>query len=139
VGGREYALLQRSRDEAAMDVELDGQIWRVRIIEQDNALHVFTSGRHVVLSLSSTEMALQVTAGVEEGSLLTPLPGTVVAVHVTAAQQVARGTPLVTVEAMKMEHTLTAPYDGTVTRVLFGVSERVAAGAVLVELAPRAT
>ena len=81
---------------------------------------------------------MQVSAGAEEGSLLTPLPGTVVAVHVEAGRQVARGVPLVTVEAMKMEHTLTAPYDGTVTRVAFGVGERVAAGAILVELAPAA-
>jgi 3-methylcrotonyl-CoA carboxylase alpha subunit len=136
-GGREYALLLRSRDAQSMDVELDGQIRHLRIIELDRALHLFAAGRHVELCLARTEDALQVTAGAEEGSLLTPLPGTVVAVHVTAAQEVIRGTPLVTVEAMKMEHTLTAPYDGTVTRVLYGVSERVAAGAVLVELAAR--
>ena len=89
-----------------------------------------------MLRLERTEDALQVSAGAEEGSLLTPLPGTVVAVHVTAGQQVARGAPLVTVEAMKMEHTLTAPYDGMVTRVAFGLGDRVAAGAILVELAP---
>jgi biotin carboxyl carrier protein len=75
---------------------------------------------------------------VEEGSLLTPLPGTVVAVHVVAGQSVKRGAPLVTVEAMKMEHTLTAPYDGVVSRIAFGLSDRVAAGAVLVEMAPLA-
>ena len=86
--------------------------------------------------MARTEDALQVSAGAEEGSLLTPLPGTVVAVHVKAGQQVARGAPLVTVEAMKMEHTLTAPYDGTVARVAFAVAERVAGGAILVELTP---
>jgi biotin carboxyl carrier protein len=42
----------------------------------------------------------------------------------------------VTVEAMKMEHTLTAPYAGVVERIPFGLKERVAAGAVLVELTP---
>jgi biotin carboxyl carrier protein len=73
---------------------------------------------------------------VEEGSLLTPLPGTIVAIHVAAGQRVARGAPLGTVEAMKMEHTLTAPYDGIVSRLAFGLTERVAAGAVLVELSP---
>ena len=81
---------------------------------------------------------MQGSSAVEQGSLLTPLPGTIVATHVAPGQQVARGAPLVTVEAMKMEHTLTAPYEGTVTRVAFGVAERVAAGAVLVELAPLA-
>ena len=111
----------------------------MHLIEVDRELHVFRGGRQVLLRLARTEDALQVTAGAEEGSLLTPLPGTVVAVHATTGQQVARGTPLVTVEAMKMEHTLTAPYDGTVTRVAFGVGERVAAGSVLVELAPLET
>ena len=136
---KEYALRVAARGMSSMDVELDGQLLHLRVVEADQALHLFRAGRHVVLRLSRTEDALQVSAGAEEGSLLTPLPGTVVAVHVTAGGQVARGAPLVTVEAMKMEHTLTAPYDGSVTRIAFGVGERVAAGAVLVELAPAAT
>jgi pyruvate carboxylase len=49
---------------------------------------------------------------------------------------VARGAPLVTVEAMKMEHTLTAPYDGVVSRIAYGLTDRVQAGAILVELSP---
>jgi 3-methylcrotonyl-CoA carboxylase alpha subunit len=57
-----------------------------------------------------------------------------VAVHVAAGQKVARGAPLVTVEAMKMEHTLTAPEAGVVARLAFGLGDRVQAGAVLVEL-----
>jgi biotin carboxyl carrier protein len=88
--------------------------------------------------LTRTEDALQVSAGEHQGSLLTPLPGTVVAVHVASGQHVPRGAPLVTVEAMKMEHTLTAPYAGAVTRIAFGLGDRVAAGAVLVELTPSA-
>jgi biotin carboxyl carrier protein len=106
------------------------------LIDGDGEIHLFRDGRQVLLRLARTEDALEVTAGAEEGSLLTPLPGTVVAVHVKVGEQVARGAPLVTVEAMKMEHTLTAPYDGVVTRVAFGLAERVAAGAVLAELSP---
>jgi biotin carboxyl carrier protein len=86
--------------------------------------------------LARTEDALQASAPVDEGSLVTPLPGTIVAVHVSAGQSVKRGAPLVTVEAMKMEHTLTAPTDGVVTRIPFTLSDRVAAGAILVELTP---
>jgi len=96
---------------------------------------VFRHGHHAVLQLSRTEDALQVAGGAEQGSLLTPLPGTLVAVHIKQGQQVARGAPLVTVEAMKMEHTLTAPYDGVVSRIAFGIGDRVLAGAILVELA----
>jgi 3-methylcrotonyl-CoA carboxylase alpha subunit len=134
--GQEHLLRVVARGARSLDVELGGQMQRLSIIEVDQTLHLFRAGRQAALHLARTEDALQVSAGTEEGSLLTPLPGTLVAVHVTEGQQVARGAPLVTVEAMKMEHTLTAPYDGTVTRLAFGLTERVAAGAVLVELSP---
>jgi 3-methylcrotonyl-CoA carboxylase alpha subunit len=133
---REYALRLVARGAQSLDLDLAGQMQHLSVIEVDQSLHLFRAGGHVVLRLARTEDALQVSAGAEEGSLLTPLPGTVVAVHVTTGQHVARGAPLVTVEAMKMEHTLTAPYDGRVTRVAFGLTERVAAGAILVELSP---
>ena len=136
LAGRDYPLRIVARGMQSLDVDLAGQIQHLRIIEVDQELHLFLRGRAPVLRLTRTEDALQVSAGAEEGSLLTPLPGTLVAVHVTTGQQVARGAPLVTVEAMKMEHTLTAPYAGIVARVVFGLAERVPAGAVLVELSP---
>ena len=139
LAGRDYRLRVTARGAQSLHVELDGQMQRVRVIEAGQDLHLFRAGRQVLLRVARTEDALQVSAGAEEGSLLTPLPGTVVAVHVKQGQQVARGAPLVTVEAMKMEHTLTAPYDGTVARVAFAVAERVAAGAILVELTPLET
>jgi len=134
--GHEYALHVVARGAQSLDVDLAGQMQRASVVEVDQTLHLFRAGRQAALRFARTEDALQVSAGAEEGSLLTPLPGTLVAVHVTEGQQVARGAPLVTVEAMKMEHTLTAPYDGVVTRLAFGLTERVVAGAVLVELAP---
>src|SRR6266851_3647376 len=136
VAGAEYPLRLVARGAQSLDLELAGRMQHLSVIEADQTLHLFRTGQQVILRLTRTEDALQVSAGVEEGSLLTPLPGTLVAVHVTEGQQVARGAPLVTVEAMKMEHTLTAPYDGMVTRIPFSLTERVAAGAVLVELSP---
>ncbi|HEX3912537.1 MAG TPA: biotin carboxylase N-terminal domain-containing protein [Steroidobacteraceae bacterium] len=133
---RQLHLRVLAREPESLRVECDGRVLFVRVIEAGAALHLFLDGGHFVLDADRTDDALQVDGGAEEGSLLTPLPGTIVAVHVEAGQNVARGAPLVTVEAMKMEHTLTAPYDGVVSRVAFGLSERVSAGAILVELAP---
>ena len=133
---QQFSLRILARDAASLDVECDGEIARVNVFEAAPALHLFLNGRHVVLNLVSTDDALQVLGTAEQGSLLTPLPGTVVAIHVAAGQSVVRGAPLITVEAMKMEHTLTAPYDGVVSRIAFGLADRVQAGAVLVELAP---
>jgi 3-methylcrotonyl-CoA carboxylase alpha subunit len=136
IQGQELSLRVLARDVASLQVECEGETIQVRMFEAAPALHVWLRGRHVVVNLVCTDDSLQVAGTAEQGSLLTPLPGTVVAVHVAAGQHVARGAPLITVEAMKMEHTLTAPYEGVVSRIAFGLADRVQAGAVLVELAP---
>ena len=61
-----------------------------------------------------------------DGTVRSPMPGTVLAVHVTEGQPVTAGQPLVIVEAMKMEHTVTAPLDGTVTELLVKAGQQVA-------------
>jgi acetyl-CoA/propionyl-CoA carboxylase biotin carboxyl carrier protein len=53
------------------------------------------------------------------------MPGTVIAVYVTAGQPVRAGQPLVAVEAMKMEHTVTAPADGVVSELMAKAGQQV--------------
>jgi len=138
VGGHEYALAVLSRTKSGFEVEIAGRIRRIRMLESGQDLNLFDGGRHVQLRVALTEDALQAADLADAGSLVTPLPGTVVAVHVSAGQSVARGAPLMTIEAMKMEHTVTAPYAGIVERLPFGLGDRVTEGAVLVELSPLA-
>lgn len=64
-----------------------------------------------------------------------PMPGTVVAVDVTSAQNVTAGEPLLTLEAMKMEHRLTAPMDGVV-RLHASPGDHVPRGHVLATVEP---
>ena len=54
---------------------------------------------------------------VGDGAILSPMPGRIIAVDVTAGQSVAKGQKLLTLEAMKMEHSLTAPFDGVVAEL----------------------
>jgi 3-methylcrotonyl-CoA carboxylase alpha subunit len=135
VEGQSLTLRVLARDAAALRAECDGKVLEVRVLEIGADLHLFRSGGQVLLNAVRTDDALQVEGGTEQGSLLTPLPGTIVAVHVENGQRVSRGSALITVEAMKMEHTLTAPYDGVVSKVAFALGDRVQAGAILVELA----
>jgi 3-methylcrotonyl-CoA carboxylase alpha subunit len=135
-GATEMTVQVLSRDAQSLTAECDGEVRKVHVFEAAPVLHLFRDGRHAALKMVGTDDALQAVDGAEQGSLLTPLPGTIVALHVAAGERVARGAPLITVEAMKMEHTLTAPYDGVVSRVAFGMADRVQAGAILVELAP---
>jgi len=51
------------------------------------------------------------------GAILAPMPGKVIAVDVSQGDKVAAGQKLLTLEAMKMEHTLTAPFDGVVAEL----------------------
>ncbi|HTD75263.1 MAG TPA: biotin carboxylase N-terminal domain-containing protein [Steroidobacteraceae bacterium] len=135
-GAKEMTVQVVSRDAESLSAECDGEVWKVHVFEAPPVLHLYRDGLHAALTMIGTDDALQAVGGTEQGSLLTPLPGTIVALHVAAGERVARGAPLITVEAMKMEHTLTAPYDGVVSRVAFGLADRVQAGAILVELAP---
>jgi 3-methylcrotonyl-CoA carboxylase alpha subunit len=130
------ALSLIARSDSGFEVEIDGQVERLHIVACGRDLEMFHAGRHLTLRAVHTEDALQATAEPDGGSLVTPLPGTVVAVHVGLGEHVARGTPLITLEAMKMEHTVTAPYAGIIERLPFGLADRVAAGSVLVELKP---
>ena len=69
-----------------------------------------------------------------DGPIISPMPGTVLAVHVSEGAAVAKGDPLVTVEAMKMEHVVAAPGAGTVSKVLVAAQQAVALGQPLAEL-----
>jgi acetyl-CoA/propionyl-CoA carboxylase biotin carboxyl carrier protein len=73
--------------------------------------------------------------GALDPDLLAPLPGTVVAVHVTDAASVEAGARIVTIEAMKMEHTIVAPHAGTV-RLRTAAGAQVARDAVVATVAP---
>ncbi|WP_298745988.1 acetyl/propionyl/methylcrotonyl-CoA carboxylase subunit alpha [uncultured Brevundimonas sp.] len=65
-----------------------------------------------------------------DGSLRAPMPGKIVAAPAKPGDTVARGQPVVVLEAMKMEHALVAPFDGVVETVA-AVGDQVADGTVL--------
>ncbi|MEL7151749.1 MAG: acetyl/propionyl/methylcrotonyl-CoA carboxylase subunit alpha [Pseudomonadota bacterium] len=66
--------------------------------------------------------------------VLAPMPGLVTQVMIEAGAEVIADTPLLVLEAMKMEHTLRAPRDGVVAEVLAASGAQVENGAVLVRL-----
>ncbi len=69
-----------------------------------------------------------------DGDILSPMPGKVIAVEVSAGQAVTKGQKLLTLEAMKMEHTLVAPFDGTVAELSASPGAQVQVEALLARI-----
>ncbi len=66
------------------------------------------------------------------GEIAAPISGRVVEFAVVTGAQVARGDPLFSIEAMKMEHGIAAPRAGTVTMVRVAPGQQIAEGTVVV-------
>ena len=69
-----------------------------------------------------------------DGVILSPMPGRIIAVEVAAGDSVIKGQKLVTLEAMKMEHSLTAPFDGVVAELNAETGAQVQVEALLVRI-----
>ena len=72
--------------------------------------------------------------GAASGAILSPMPGRIIAVDVAEGAIVAKGQKLVTLEAMKMEHSLTAPFDGIVAALPASEGAQVSEGMLLVRI-----
>ncbi len=89
---------------------------------------------HELTIVDPRRKALRSGGGAASGSIKTQMPGRIVRVLVTEGDAVSKGTPLVVVEAMKMENEIKSPRDGTVTRVAVAAGDLVESRAVLIEL-----
>ena len=108
----------------------DGRV-AAGVVADGETLHLFDNGEHVELRhVDSLEHAADDEHA--EGGMTAPMPGKVIAVMVSAGDEVAKGAPLLVMEAMKMEHTIAAPADGKVASVRCAVGDQVAEGAELV-------
>ncbi|MCK6229493.1 acetyl-CoA carboxylase biotin carboxylase subunit [Stenotrophomonas indicatrix] len=119
-------------DGQTLSVQMDERRWRLQLQRDGDQLYLFASdGQHRFTLHDPVGESEQ--ANADAGSLLAPMPGRIVATLVAAGTQVKRGTPLVVLEAMKMEHTLQAPADGTVKGYRAKAGDQVGDGAVLVD------
>ncbi|TVQ34312.1 MAG: ATP-grasp domain-containing protein [Geminicoccaceae bacterium] len=115
-------------------VEVDGR--RITgLVVRDGPLRWVATARGEVRFRRVPLMASDADEGAAEGTARAPMPGRIVEVAVAAGDTIERGTLLVKLEAMKMEHHVVAEVAGRVCHVAVGLGDQVAAGATLVELA----
>ncbi|WP_216216522.1 acetyl/propionyl/methylcrotonyl-CoA carboxylase subunit alpha [Amycolatopsis aidingensis] len=145
-GGEEYQVsyrLTRSGLRAAdhPDTELIESAPDRVVLETAGVRRTFLVGRYPGLvavdsplgpvSLTPLPRFADPDAQLAAGSLLAPMPGTVLRVAVSEGDSVTAGEPLLWLEAMKMEHQITAPADGVVAELPVTAGRQVELGAVL--------
>ncbi len=113
-------------------VEIDNRRLIASVVAVDDKRHVFLQGATHIL-LRDDPLHLVEAGGAQGGGLTAPMPGKVVALLAQPGQLVEKGTPLLILEAMKMEHTITAPAAGIVKAFCYAAGEQVSDGAALVE------
>lgn len=155
--GETEATLICATDKEGFSTEIGDTSYTVSATPVDEKqLHLFINGKSLLAHVEEIEGGKRVTIGgvpVEildadrtpdtistqddvPGDVTPPMPSVVVAVLVSPGDMVDKGTPLVTVSAMKMETTLSAPFDAKVSTINTAPGEQVMPGEILVALEP---
>jgi len=110
-----------------------------------NVLHLDLDGRSIAFRIapppdvdaSARAAATYATSGASgRAELLAPMPGSVLRIHVAPETIVSPGDPVVTLEAMKMEHVVAATVQGRVTEIRVRPAEQVTRGQLLAVIEP---
>jgi len=91
-------------------------------------------GEHFILHIARAQGTGS--GGAADGAILSPMPGRIIAVDVKGGDSVSKGQKLLTLEAMKMEHSLLAPFDGVVKEYHAQEGGQVSEGMLLARIEP---
>ena len=102
-------------------LEIDGKTRHVKLLRE--------------IDVRIEKMGLNKVHQKKQSVLSAPMPGLVTAVKVSPGDHVEMGTPLIILEAMKMENVITAPHDAVVKQILVQIGQPVERGLSLIEFA----
>jgi excisionase family DNA binding protein len=116
----------------------------VAAVRVGETVHLDFAGRDVAFRLAASPeiddrartAATHPGVGLGRADAVAPMPGAVLAIHTTIGARVERGDPVITLEAMKMEHIVSAPSSGRIVELAVKPGEQVARRQVLATIEP---
>jgi 3-methylcrotonyl-CoA carboxylase alpha subunit len=120
--------LGRSGSFRSISLDDPGDTAPVSGFRDDARVVIFHEGQAHAFDLAARG---SVGAAAGSGAILSPMPGKVTAVDVALGDTVTNGQRLLTLEAMKMEHSLVAPFDGVITELTATFNAQVNEGTLL--------
>ena len=134
IEGREHQIELVVLSETSVRVMVDGVMESAAFLRDGPELWMQYAGQPLAITdmtRSATERASEIGG---DGKVRASMNGRVVALLVAQGDEVKAGQPILTLEAMKMEHVHLAPVAGRVTGLSVGMGEQVAARRVLAEI-----
>jgi 3-methylcrotonyl-CoA carboxylase alpha subunit len=127
-----FVLVEATLRDARMSLRLDGVKRELSVVARGKkGCVVIVDGCDHVLEFIDP-LAPPRAETVEGAAMTAPLPARVTRLFAAAGDEVRKGAPLVTLEAMKMEIALAAPRDGRIRKIACGVGDMVEQGEELV-------
>ncbi len=124
--------LSAERQGARLIATLNGHRRQVDVFAQGAQRVLFSATRRVAVNRHNP-FAVNAAGVHGDTHLKAPMPGRVVALLAEVGSRVEKGSPLMILEAMKMEHTISAPADGVVQEFYFAAGDQVGDGDDLVD------
>jgi biotin carboxyl carrier protein len=148
-GDRVWLEVEGRRLEADARRLPDGEVYSLLIGGRSHEVRVAAAGEQLEVTVGGTTLPVEVRHPLEKAlqnsrqvgdvrsgeTIVAPMPGLVVALHVRPGDVVSAGQPVAVVEAMKMQNELSARHGGRVVEVMVSERASVRAGQPLMRLA----
>jgi biotin carboxyl carrier protein len=115
-----------------MELRVEGRVHVVPYAVQGTTISFSYDGE--IYFADVTEKGARAKARHRDASMAAPMPGLVLKILVRKGDVVAKGAPLLILEAMKMEHQIVAPRDGVIAAINCAEGELVQPGVDLIEM-----